>query len=368
MTRSRDVADTQDNLGGAVAPFVAGKNRLINADFFVNQRQFTSITTSGVYCYDRWQTQVNGDGTVTFTPQVFTANELTISGYGQPVNYLRVVTSGQTSSASRASFQQNIEDVRTLAGTTVTFSFWARAATGTPSVALELRQNFAGSPTQDYPLGKIQISTSWVRYSLTTTLNNLSGKTYASTGFVTAGLWFSAGADFATRASSVGIQNNTFDVWGLQLEAGNVATPFTTASGNIAGELELCKRYYENSYPEGYAPGADLTGSPFGTLGAFLYGIQAYCPAGGVAGSNRSRNLIIINQKRTTPTVRVWDSVGNLSRYCAADANGGFISNNNAFDAFGGAGPANKIINFQTVAASATHIFVGVMWEASAEL
>jgi hypothetical protein len=37
MTRSRDVADTQDNLGGAVAPYVAGKNKIINGDFFVNQ-------------------------------------------------------------------------------------------------------------------------------------------------------------------------------------------------------------------------------------------------------------------------------------------------------------------------------------------
>jgi hypothetical protein len=368
MTRSRDVADTQDNLGGAVAPFVAGKNRLINADFFVNQRQFTSITTSGVYCYDRWQTQVNGDGTVTFTPQVFTANELTVSGYGQANNYLRIQTSGQTNSTSRASFQQNIESVTTLAGTTVTFSFWARAATGTPSVALELRQNFAGSPTQDYPLGKVTISNSWVRYSLTTTLNNLSGKTYASTGFVTAGLWFSAGADFATRASSVGIQNNTFDVWGLQLEAGNVATPFTTASGNIAGELALCQRYYENNYSGGLAPGGVVIATDsIHSIGASINQV----PVTGTAGANRGRSVPMPykQSKRVLPTLRIWDLEGNINKYTAANSDGSFISNNNSLDVFGAAANNSQFaFAWQSTAASATHIYLGVMWEASAEL
>jgi hypothetical protein len=232
----------------------AGKNKLINADFRINQRAFTSITTTGIYAFDRWQTQVAGDGTVTFTPQTFTANELTITGYGQPTNYFRCVTTGQTTTASRASFQQNIENVTTLAGTTVTFSFYAKAATGTPSVALELRQNFGsgGSATVEYPLGKIQISTSWARYSLTTTLNNLSGKTVGTTSLLTAGIFLSAGSDLATRASSLGIQSNTFDIWGVQVEAGSKATPFQTASGGSPqAELAMCQRYYVRTTSSG---------------------------------------------------------------------------------------------------------------------
>ena len=41
------------------------------------------------------------------------------------------------------------------------------------------------------------------------------------------------------------MQNNTFSIWGVQVEAGNLATPFTTASGTIQGELALCQRYYQ---------------------------------------------------------------------------------------------------------------------------
>jgi len=197
----------------------AAKNKILNGDFAINQRAFTSITTTGIYAFDRWQTQVAGDGTVTFTPQTFTANELTITGYGQPTNYFRCVTTGQTTTASRASFQQNIENVTTLAGTTVTFSFYAKAATGTPSVALELRQNFGsgGSATVEYPLGKIQISTSWARYSLTTTLNNLSGKTVGTTSLLTAGFFFFFGSDLAKKPILTGIQSNKFAFWGFQV-------------------------------------------------------------------------------------------------------------------------------------------------------
>jgi len=46
MTRARDVADTQDNTGGAVAPVVSGKNFAINGGFDIAQRG-TSFTIGG---------------------------------------------------------------------------------------------------------------------------------------------------------------------------------------------------------------------------------------------------------------------------------------------------------------------------------
>ena len=227
----------------------AGKNKIINGDFRINQRAFTSNTTSGTFNFDRWQ-QANSGGTFTLTPQTFTPGAAPVAGY-EGSTFLRGITATQSAAGDFALFEEKIEDVRTLAGSTATVSFWAKANSGTPKIGVELSQNFGsgGSPsaTVNTALGAVTISTSWARYSVSVAVPSLSGKTIgttANTSFVEANLWVSAGATLATRASSIGIQNNTFDIWGVQVEYGSYATPFQTATGTIQGELAACQRYY----------------------------------------------------------------------------------------------------------------------------
>jgi len=249
MSRSRNVADTQDNNGGAVPPFAAGKNKIINGDFNINQRAWSSSTAANTYLYDRYF-QNNSGGTATYSAQTFTTGAAPVVGY-EGKNYLRIVTSGQTT-GNYALLQQNIESVRTLAGQTATFSFWAKAGSGTPNINVRLRQNFGtgGSPSSAVgTLGTVQaITTSWARYSFTISVPSISGKTLgtANDDSLQAQIIVS---DDTLLSSGVGIQNGTFELWGLQIENGSVATPFQTATGTLQGELAACQRYFANVVP-----------------------------------------------------------------------------------------------------------------------
>ncbi len=224
--------------------YAAGKNKFINGDFNINQRAFSSSTTSGTYLYDRFF-QNNSGGTATYSAQTFTTGAAPVAGY-EGKNYLRIVTSGQTT-GNYALVQQNIESVRTLAGQTATFSFWAKAGSGTPNINVRLRQNFGtgGSPSSAVStLGTVQtITTSWARYSFTISVPSISGKTLGTANDDS----FNASiivSDDTFLSSGVGIQNGTFELWGFQMEAGSVATAFQTATGTLAGELAACQRYY----------------------------------------------------------------------------------------------------------------------------
>lgn len=267
-------ATNMNDVGGAInlldgAQYSAGKNKIMNGDFGINQRGFTSTTTTGTYGFDRWGL-VTLDGTCTYSAQSFTPGTAPVSGY-ESTNYARLITTGQTLTTARSNVNQNIENVRTLAGQTATISFWAKAATGTPKIALEINQDFGtgGSPSTAVTTyaGQATLSTSWARYSLTVAVPSISGKTIgtnANSSSLGINLYVSAGTSYNARTGSLGIQSNTFDIWGVQVENGSTASAFQTASGSPAGELVLCQRYYWRSSSTTnytYFPGAGLAKS-----------------------------------------------------------------------------------------------------------
>ena len=231
------------------APFMAGKNKIINGDFAINQRGFSSSTAEG-FGFDRWQNQVGGGtGTVTYSAQTFTPGTAPSSGY-EGKNYIRCVTTGQSATGTYTLLVHKIESVRTLAGQTATLSFWAKAASGAPKIAIEYIQSFGsgGSPSGQVFVtpSQVTISAGWARYTVTTTIPSIGGKTIGTTtdGDLQVGIWLSSGSSYDSRNGSMGIQSNTFEIWGIQLEAGSIATPFTTATGTLQGELAACQRYY----------------------------------------------------------------------------------------------------------------------------
>jgi hypothetical protein len=239
--------------------FAAGKNKIINGDCTVNQRSFSSGTTTNQFVVDRIQSEFVG-GTVTASVQQFTAGSAPVSGY-EAKQFVRLVTTGQSTTSDYASYSQAIEDVRTFAGQTVTVSFWAKAATGTPNIGITLQQNFGsgGSASVQTSASVQAITTSWARYSFTVSVPSISGKTIGTSSYLKSYLFTSVGSGIvAAGYAAVGLQNITVDFWGLQVEAGSVATAFQTATGTIQGELAACQRYYETglSVANNFANGA----------------------------------------------------------------------------------------------------------------
>jgi hypothetical protein len=266
-----DVNDTNGTINTTAAPYAAGKNKIINGDFSINQRGFSSSTTNGLYGFDRWVAFLTDGTTNSYSAQTFTPGTAPVSGY-EASNFARLISAGQTLTTAQTSLRQLIENVRTFAGQTVTVSFWAKANSGTPKVALELNQGFGsgGSSAVDTYGGQVTLTTSWARYSLTVSVPSISGKTIGSSNFFQVVFFVSAGSNFNSRTGSLGIQSNTFDFWGVQVESGSTATAFQTATGTIQGELAACQRYYYRSL--GNTGNAILTpyGMNFSTTLAYI--------------------------------------------------------------------------------------------------
>lgn len=204
--------------------FAVGKNKLINGDFSVWQRG-TSFTSSAVneYTADRWRTEGNSLSTV-ISRQLFVSGQTDVPN--NPTYFCRVTTNSSISSGQYWALMQRIEtpsEMFAKASTTLTLSFWARSVSGTIAAntfTFGDLVSLTGNPT---------ITTSWQKIVYTYTTASSS---YA--GFYPL---------YVINLSS-GKPAISIDIANIQLEFGNQATQFQTATGTIQGELAACQRYY----------------------------------------------------------------------------------------------------------------------------
>jgi hypothetical protein len=235
MSRAQLTSTVEQNTGGAVAPFAAGKNKIINGDFGIWQRYSGSAITlsDGNYGPDRWRRSGNGSGTYTTNRVPFTVGFAPVAGYESAYYCQYQVTS--PSGASYNTFQQPIEDVRTLAGQVSTYSIWLQTTSGTVSVTPQFHQYFGSGGSSDNVVNgpTWTVTTTWQRFTATFSAQSISGKTIGT------GNWVSVDLGLPLNTAI------TLNLWGAQLEAGSVATPFTTATGTVQGELAACQRYFE---------------------------------------------------------------------------------------------------------------------------
>lgn len=300
MTRSRDVADTQDNLGGAVAPYVAGKNPIINGGFDIWQRG-TSIAVPAAagftYTTDRFGASTGSNQAITISRQ-----SVSDSVNLPDIQYCARVqrNSGQTGTGSYF-FDTPIETANSipLIGKTITLSFYVRGGASFVSAGDGFAGQIIAAAGIDQNPGNwtspvlaaqrtATLTTTWQRFTVSTTVTSSYTQLFLRFNHTPIG---TAGA------------SDYYEITGIQLELGSVATPFARAGGSIGGELALCQRYYEKSYNVDVAPGASTDN------GQSVWTFVGSTITGTMFGY---RSFAVI--KRAAPTVTLYDPVGNVNK------------------------------------------------------
>jgi len=252
--------------GAAASPYVL-KNRIINGDMRIDQRNNGASVANNIsgiqYSLDRWL--IYGTVASKFTVQQNAGSVTPPAGF---TNYLGVTSSAATSVGAGDIYEfvqyiegYNVADLGwgTANAKTITISFWVRSSlTGTFGGSL-----LNGSSNRSYVFSyTISSANTWEQKTITipgdttgTWLTNNDtglrvfwslgiGSTYSST----AGSWQAGGYYSPTGATSVvGTNGATFYITGVQLEIGTSATPFERRM--YGQELINCQRYYYRFNP-----------------------------------------------------------------------------------------------------------------------
>ena len=252
-----------------------GRNLLHNGLFRIAQRGAGPFTT-GIYTLDRWFNALNLD-TMSVVAQSLSDVYRTQIG-DEEANYALANTFvGNAGAGAYNLVGHRIENVRRLAGKTVTVSFWAIAGSGTPKLGVSFNQSFGtgGSPSSAVPVNgqSVTLSGAFARYSLTFALPSISGKTLGSNSddYLQLYFWYSCGATNATWAGNPGVQSGTIWLWGVQLEVGSVATPLEKP--DLQQELANCQRFYQGGSFE--VAGYNTAGSGVGAMHSFSTSMRA---------------------------------------------------------------------------------------------
>jgi hypothetical protein len=214
------------------------QNGFYNSALNVWQRGTTSASNANIYTADRWQ---KGAAT-SFTVSRQVTGDTTNLPF---IQYCaRIQRTSGSAVTSIIDFGQTLETTDSIkyAGKTVTLSFYARAGANYSATSNFLNVYiYTGTGTDQSIMsgltGSAQslstapvLTTTWQRFQVTGTIPS----TATEVAFYA----------FYTPIGTAGT-NDYYEITGVQLEYGSIATTYTPMSGTIQGELAACQRYYQ---------------------------------------------------------------------------------------------------------------------------
>ena len=313
------------------------RNLIINGAQIISQRQTSKTNFSnGDFVTDRWQHFTNGfgsSGTVVDGEQVPDAPD----GFKKSMK-ITVTTAGGLDSADNygalgQKFEhQNISQF--LDSDSVTVSFYVKSSLATTYAVILERRNVNTGTTGDVYVANYTISSAntWERKTITIPTNSTQASGddngYGATLIFVQDLKSGGSRDDASlgwnnstttiQINSAATDNgffdsaNTWQITGVQLEVGSVATPFEHRS--YGEELNLCRRYLIQTEHYGSSTTARLytssTGSVTSTNSWVLLNIQ------------------LPNEMRATPSIKYSDVAGNIDKLSLWTSTGGGMSDN----------------------------------------
>jgi hypothetical protein len=221
--------------------------------FAQNSLEVNEVATSGNFiingAFDFWQrgTSVTHSASTDSTGTAYTADRFRAANVRDGVGWRNITVSRSTTVPSgfqfsarvttgandvnRLQFQQLGEGWGVLGGKTATFSFYIRRI-GTAHASTILRTEVGGGSAE-----------TWGSFNnLSTSQFTRITRTFAAgTGLNAVGIQIVTDANTTPILATAG---DLFEITGVQLEAGSVATQFRRNADSLQGELAACQRYY----------------------------------------------------------------------------------------------------------------------------
>lgn len=325
----------------------AFRNKLINGDFNIWQRGSSKVVGAGqeLFSADRFLAASGAGGALNITRAEL--DQDVIFAGSSPVSAL--VLNVTTAPSSGIRFEQRIEDVRTLAGRTATFSAYLKNLSGASQTYLfNINQNFGGGGSagvQAAGVVSVTLAAGEAKYfEGTFVVPSVAGKIIGTNSYLTIGL---------SLANNV---TGSFVTTMWQLEHGRVRTPFEFRP--ISVELPLCQRYYEKSFALNVAPGSGTGVGNVLTTGTQILGASTSQSGPTIYFKNTKRGIGVL------PTVTI---------YNPATAGSNQIQNSNlgvacTASTVSSRSPSGFTVNYTSPASSAVGHIIAFEWDADAEI
>jgi len=305
------------------------KNKVINGAMTVNQRVTNHATTNSfnpvtnsIYTLDRWKV-MNGSSFDTDSAKVLKSTN-SPDGFSSSMKWeignTETPASNQNCGIEQKIEGQNLQGLAygTSSAKTMTLSFHVRSnKTGTYCVHI-MQEDGTKYQMHEYTINS---SNTWEKKTITIVGNttnainddNTTGiriiwvLTVGSGDHLAATSTWASGGDLGGTSNQVNLWDNGSNEWyltGCQLEIGEAATEYEHRS--FGHELQLCQRYYDQSYTYGTRTGTVTT------VGAYVYslpGSQTYAAVPSVRFTQPMRAVPTVTSFSTVNA----DTTGKMS-------------------------------------------------------